>query len=127
MGSIATPAQLSVAMGTTAPGKPESFALPPLLLLGSLGLGLGKGVGLQIPPPIFSQFHLPYMFQFTCFYMYEYMKSSSILVCWEEAPLLSFSYFTGCKFKGGDISLYHDADITLLQFLKNIYFSCFGW
>lgn len=66
MGSIATPAQLSVAMGTTAPGKPESFALPPLLLLGSLGLGLGKGAGiadttsniLPIPSPLYVPVHL---------------------------------------------------------------------
>lgn len=69
--------------------------------------------------------------------MYRCVEFSSILLCWEEAPLFSCRCFTGCRLKGRDKSNFlpcHVSDITslfifsyCLFFTISMYHSCSHW
>ena len=119
-GPIGNAARFPMATSTTAARRPDLYALPLLLLLGFLGLWsqLWRQEGqdckhhlccfLSSTSPMCST---PPLLDVQMWELF------SILVCWEEQPLMSYRCFTGCRLKGrdkGSISCLHDADITLL-------------
>lgn len=77
----------------------KSGALPPLLLQILWGCGLSCccwGPALEAPHPLFPRFRLLRVFPVTHLQMRRWVKFSSILVCWIEAPLLLYGGLTNC-------------------------------
>lgn len=112
------PLPSSLPVGAAVTGRLESCALPPLLLLGCLGMwpqplwpgtrivGTISAVSL-VPPPLCVPIY-------PC-QMHRCMDLSSILLCWAEEPLLSYGCLTRCRLKGidkGTIPQCYDAAIT---------------
>ena len=54
------------------------------------------------PPWLSPFFCLLCVFQSTYLQMYTSEEFSGVLMCWEEAPLLSYGCFAGCRVKGRD-------------------------
>ena len=69
----------------------------------------------QEPPRLSPFFCLLCVFQSTHLQMHTSEEFSGILLCWEEAPLLSYGSFTGCRLKGrdkGSVLSCHYAEVT---------------
>lgn len=109
--------QLSVAVGTSASGRPGSCGMPPSLLLGSLDWGsaaTAQGPKLQALPMLILQFCLFYGFHSTYLYRYRWVELSSVLVL-GKGPFVELWMFSWLQIEGESresISSCHDADIT---------------